>query len=77
MILQGESVILKIKTVETIADVLPVDEVFGMQDYQSGHGVHGGACQIVIVAHTQNVGVGELIVEKGIGEGTIAIIGSP
>ena len=44
MIFQREAVFSEWEAVEAIADVLPVYEVLGMQDNQSGHGVHSGSC---------------------------------
>ena len=77
MVLQRETVVGEVEAVEAIGDVLPVDEVLGVEDNQSGNGMHGGACQIVVVAHPQDVGVAELIVEQGVGERPVAIVGSP
>ena len=77
VVLQCEGIVVEVETVEAVADVLPVHQVFRVEDNQSGHGVHGGARQIVVIAHAEDVGVGELIVEQRIGEGAVAVVGCP
>ena len=77
MVAQGETVFREVEAREAIGDVLPVHEVLGVEDDKSGHGMHGGAGQIVVVAHAQNVGVGEFVVEERVGERAIAIVGGP
>ena len=77
MILQGEPVFREIELVEAVRDVLPVHEVFRMQNDQSGHRVHGGACQIVIFSHTENVGIAELVIKERIRERPVAVVGCP
>ena len=57
MIFQRKAVFWKIKAVEAVAHILPVYEVLGMEYNQSWHGVHGGTCQIIVVAHTKYVWV--------------------
>ena len=74
---QGELVVSKVKTVEAIGYVLPVHKVFRMQYHQSRHGVHSGACQIVVVAHAQYVRVRKLIIEQRVSKCTIAVICRP
>ena len=44
---------------------------------KSRYGVHGGAGKIVVVAHTDDVGVGKLIIEQGVGKRAVAIVGGP
>ena len=39
--------------------------------------MHGGAGQVVVVAHAQDVGVAELIVEQRVGEGTVSVVCRP
>jgi hypothetical protein len=77
MVFQREAIVCEIKAVEAIGNVLPMHQVFGMKDYQSWHGVHGSAGKIVVVAHAQDVGVAELIIEQRIRERAIAIVGRP
>ena len=67
----------EVEAVEAVADVLPVHQVLGVQDDQAGHGVHRRACQVVVVAHAENVGVGELVVEQRVGERAVAVVGRP
>ena len=57
MVLQREGIVIKIKTVKAVADVFPVDQVSGVQNDQSRHAVHGGAGQIVVIAHPEDVRV--------------------
>ena len=76
-ILQGEGRVGKVEAVETVAPLLPVDEVAGVEDIYAGNSVHGGAGEIVVVTDTQNIGVGKFIVEKGIGKGAVAVVGGP
>ena len=48
-----------------------------MEDDESGHGVHCGACEVVVIAHTEDVGIRELIVEERIGKGAVSVVGRP
>ena len=77
MILQREGIVREIKTIEAIADILPVHEILRMQDNQAGYRMHGGACQIIVITHTKNVRIRKLIIEKRIGKRTVTIIRSP
>lgn len=67
----------KSKLVETVAPLFPVDEIAGVEDIYAGNGVHGGTGEIVVVADTQDIGVGKFIIEKGIGKGAVAVVGGP
>ena len=77
VVLQREGIVGEVEAVEAVADVLPVHQILGMQDDQAGHGVHRGAGQIVVIAHPKDVRVGELIIEQGVREGAVAVVGSP
>ena len=77
VVLQRESIVVEVETIKSIADVLPVDEVFGMEDDKSWHGVHCCAGEIVVVAHTEDVRIGELVVEQRVGVRAIAIVSLP
>ena len=77
VVLQREAVVGEVEAVEAIGDVLPVHEVLRVQDDQPGHGVHRRTGQIVVVAHAQDVGVGELVVEQRVGKRSVAVVGSP
>ena len=48
-----------------------------MQDNQTWHRVHGGTCQIVIIAYTQNIGIGELIIEERVRKCAVAVVSRP
>ena len=48
-----------------------------MKDHETRYGVHRGASEIVIIADTQDVGVGKLVVEEWIGKRTVAVICCP
>lgn len=48
-----------------------------MQDDQTWHGMHGGTCQIVIIAHPEDIRVGELIVKQRVRIGAVAIVCRP
>ena len=50
-----EGRVVEVEAVEAIADLLPVYEVFGMQDVYSWYCVHGSTSKIVVVANTQDV----------------------
>jgi hypothetical protein len=63
VILKRESIVVEVETVETIRYVFPIYQIFRVQYYQTGHGVHGGTGKVVVIAHTDYVGVGELIVK--------------
>jgi hypothetical protein len=63
VILKRESIVVEVEAVEAIRYVFPIYQIFRVQYYQTGHGVHGGTGQIVVIAHTDDVGVGKLIVK--------------
>ena len=77
VVLQGEGIVVEVKAVEAIRDVLPVDQVLRVKDDEARHRVHCGTCQIIVIAHPQDVGIGELVVEQWVGIGAIAIICCP
>ena len=77
MILQRKTVFAEIEAVKAVGDILPVHKVFRVENHKARHRMHRGASQIVVIAHPQNVWVGELIVEQRIGERAIAIVGCP
>ena len=74
---QREDIVSKVEAVETIGDVFPIHQIAGMQDHQSWHGMHRCAGKIIVVTHPQDIGVGELVVEQGIGKGAVAVVGRP
>ena len=57
VVLQRETVLGEVEAVEAIGDVLPVHQVFRVQNDQTWHGMHCSTSQIVVVAHTQDVGI--------------------
>ena len=74
----GESEFVShIQTVEGIAKKFPVDKVFGMQYDEPGHTMHCSARHIEVFPYTDNVRVRKFIIEKGIGECSVSIVGSP
>ena len=77
VVFERESIVIEIETIKAIRDILPVNQILGVQNHQTRHGMHGGTSQIVVVAHTQNVGIGKLIVEKRVGKCAITVIGRP
>ena len=77
VVLQGESIIIKIKTFETVADVFPINKVSGMKNHKSRHSMHRGTCQVVVIAHTEDVRIGELVVEQRVGVRAIAVVSRP
>ena len=77
MILQGKLIIGEVEAIEAVADVLPVDQILGMKDDKTGHSVHRGASQIIVIAHTEDVGVAEFIIEQGIRKRAVTIVGGP
>src|ERR1017187_4234962 len=56
----------EVQAVKGIANDAPVHQIAGVQNGQPRHGVHGGARQVVVLAHANHVGVGELVVEQGV-----------
>ena len=77
MILQRKPILREVKAIETVADVLPINKVFRVQDNESWHRVHSSASQIVVITHPNNIGVGEFVIEQGIGKRAVAIICRP
>ena len=77
VVLKREGIVGEVKAVEAVAHVLPVDKVLAVEDDQPGHGVHRRACEVVVIAHADDVGIGELVVEQGVGEGAVAVVGGP
>ena len=77
VVLQRETILSEVKAVEAIGDVFPVDKVLRMKDDETRNGMHRRTSQIVIVAHAQDVGVAELIIEQRIRKRAIAIVGRP
>ena len=77
MILQRELIIGEVKTVEAVAHVLPVHQVLGVQDNQSRHRMHRGACQVIVITHTDDIRVRKLIIKQRIRKCAVAIIGCP
>ena len=77
MILQREGIVVEVETVEAIADILPVHKIFRMQDDQAGHCMHSSTRQIIVITHTKDVGIRELVIEKRIGKSAVTIVGRP
>ena len=77
VVFQRETVFLEVEAVEAIGDILPVHQVLGVEDDETGDSMHGCTCQVVVVAYTQDVGIAELVIKQGIGECSVSIIGSP
>ena len=77
MVLERERVVVKVEAVKAVAYVLPVDEVARVEDDESWHRVHCSASEVVVIAHAENVGVGELVVEERIGKRAVAVVGCP
>ena len=77
VVLQREAVLGEVEAVETVGDVFPVHQVLRVEDDQPRHGVHGGAGEVVVVAHAEDVRVGELVVEQGVGKRTVTIVSRP
>ena len=63
VVLQREAVFREVEAVEAVGGELPVHEVLRVEDDQSWHGVHRRAGEVVVVAHAEDVRVGELIVK--------------
>lgn len=53
-------------TVERITDDLPVDEIFGVQDGQSGNAVEAARRQVIVVTNGDGVGITIIGEEYGI-----------
>ena len=77
VVTKREGIVRKVKTVETIADIRPVHQILRMQNDKSRHAVHRRPCQIIVIAYTDDVRVGELVIEQRVGERTVTIVGRP
>ena len=66
-----------IETFETITQEFPVHQVFGMEDNHAGCTMHGCPCQIEVLAHPDQVGVGKLVIKQWISKRSVSIIGRP
>ena len=67
----------EIQAVEGISDPPPVHQIARVQDRQTGHGVHGGAGQVIVGADADHVGIRELIVEQRVRVGSVSVVGCP
>ena len=67
----------KVKLVCTVAGEFPVHQVFGVHQNYGGVHVHRRAGEIIILAHTDHIGVFELLIEQWVGIGPVAVIGGP
>jgi hypothetical protein len=77
VIFQRKGIIVEVEAVETIRDILPVHEILRVQYDQSWHSMHSGSREVVVVANTEDIWVGKLVVEQGVSKRTIAVVGSP
>ena len=77
MILQREGIVSEVETVEAVGDILPVHEILRVKDHETWYGVHRGAGKIVVIANTQDVGVGKLVVEERVSKRAVAVISCP
>ena len=77
VVLQGKLVFREIESVEAVGNVFPVHQVLRMQDDEPRHGVHRRTSQIVVITHTNDVGVGELVVEQRISKGSVTVVSRP
>src|SRR5690606_21427502 len=53
-----------IQLIKSITDDFPVYQIFGMKDWQTGHTVHGRACEIKIIPDPDQIRVGKFIVKQ-------------
>ena len=67
----------QVQPIHAVAGEFPVHQILGMHDLNGRVHVHGGAGEVVVLAHTNNIGILELLVEQRIGVGTIAVVGGP
>ena len=74
-VFQREGIVGEIEAVKAVGNILPVHQVARVQDDQPRNAVHGGAGQIVVVAHAQDVRVGKLVVEQRVGKCAVAVVG--
>eukprot|EP00825_Cyclidium_porcatum_P024048 TRINITY_DN26598_c0_g1_i1.p2 TRINITY_DN26598_c0_g1~~TRINITY_DN26598_c0_g1_i1.p2 ORF type:complete len:218 (-),score=7.37 TRINITY_DN26598_c0_g1_i1:333-986(-) len=63
--------------IEGIAAEVPVDQIFGMQYNQAWHTMHGCTGQVEIASNPYDVGIGKLIVKKGVGIGSVSVVCRP
>ena len=67
----------KVQAIHAVAGEFPVHQVLGVHQLHSGVHMHRRAGEVVIVADADDVGVLELLVEQGIGVGSVAVVGGP
>jgi len=76
-ILQTEMGVVDLQPVESIATEVPVHQIFRFQHHKSWITMHGCSNQIERITHSNQIRVGKLIIEQGIGVGAVPIISSP
>jgi hypothetical protein len=67
----------EVQAVEGVTEESPVHQITGVQYGQPRQGVHRGAGQVVIRAHTDHVGIGEFVVKQRVRIGPVAVVGHP
>ena len=70
-------VIRIIESVEAVGREFPVHEIFGMEHHQYRHAMHRGTRQIIILPHSDDIRIRELIIKQRVGKGTIPVISRP
>lgn len=75
-VLQTEFV-THLEAVETIAQETPVYQILGVEHYDAWRAMHGGAGQVEVITHSDEVGVRKLVVEEGVGKGAVAVVSCP
>ena len=55
-----------VKRGKDIAHGLPVDEVFGVHHWSTGHELHSGIYMPIVIAHTDDIRFGHICSENGI-----------
>ena len=76
MVFEAE-LVAHVESRQAITGELPVHQVARVQHHKPRQTVHGGACKVIVVAHTYDVRVGKLVIKQGIGIGPVTVIGSP
>jgi hypothetical protein len=62
---------------QCVTNDAPVDEIFGVQDGESGSALEAGGGHVVVVADADDVGVGVVGVNDRIAIGSVTVVGAP
>ena len=76
-VLEREGIVIEIEAVEAVRYVFPVYEILRMQYDKSRHTVHRSAGKVIVFSDPDYIRIGELVIEKRIGVGSVAVVRAP